>query len=125
METKITTSSVRVALSHNYSTFEVTLNLENPEGITIDEISSARSQAQELATEAVNEYKRTPNVNAKEEVKRIENKLNDLKKFIEKDEPAATDPEEIKRVENLPMFDPEEFKAQKEEAVKPAKKSKK
>lgn len=104
MKTKITTASVRIALSHQYSTFEVALNLENPEGINETDIKTARVTAQSLANEAVNEYKNLPNSNPKIELQRVEQKIKDIKKMVESKEPEKFDPEEIAKVEALPLY---------------------
>lgn len=55
--TKITAASVRVNQTFNYSNFEVSMTLENPEGINNTEINKALSDCQELASGAVAEYK--------------------------------------------------------------------
>lgn len=58
-ETKTTIATVRIALSFAYSTFEVSQQLENPDGITPGEIGAARINAQSLAEQALNDYKAT------------------------------------------------------------------
>lgn len=55
--TKITTASVRVNQTFNYSNFEVSMTLENPEGIDNTEITKALADCQDLASGAVAEYK--------------------------------------------------------------------
>lgn len=105
--TKITTASVRIALSYQYSTFEISLNLDNPQGIEPNEVDEARKQAQTLATDALNDYKGQPNANQKEELKRIENKLSSIKALINEKQPEEEkqpDPKEIAAVEKLPMY---------------------
>ncbi|MDR3551250.1 MAG: hypothetical protein P4L31_07595 [Candidatus Babeliales bacterium] len=120
--TKITSASIRIALSHNYSTFEVVLNLDNPEGIEASEIEKNRIICQTLATEAVNDYKRQPNANPKEELKRVENKLADIKALInEKPEEKPADPKEIAAVEALPLYS--DVKANKVKAIAKPKKA--
>jgi hypothetical protein len=57
METKITAASVRVNQTFNYSNFEVSMTLENPEGINNKEIDKALNDCQVLANDAVAEYK--------------------------------------------------------------------
>jgi len=56
-ETKVTAASVRVNQTFNYSNFEVSMTLENPEGINNTEINKALSDCQVLASSAVAEYK--------------------------------------------------------------------
>ena len=55
--TKITAASVRVNQTFNYSNFEVSMTLENPEGIDNTEINKALADCQGLASNAVAEYK--------------------------------------------------------------------
>lgn len=57
MSTVITQASVRVNQTFNYSNFEVSMTLENPEGINNNEITKALSDCQSLANDAVAEYK--------------------------------------------------------------------
>lgn len=104
MNTKITTASVRIALSHQYSTFEVAMNLENTEGISSEDIESARKTAQKLANDAVNEYKNLPNSNPKIELQRVEQKIKEIKKMVEK-EPEPVDPKVIEEIKNLPSYE--------------------
>lgn len=59
METKITTANVRVSLSFQYNTFEVSLGIENQDGMTAEEITEFRLSVQEMASEAVSDYKLT------------------------------------------------------------------
>jgi hypothetical protein len=115
--TRTTTASIRIALSHNYSTFEVALNLENPDGINTEDVAAARVTAQALANDALNEYKRMPNATIKDEIKKVENKIGEIRRMavgaieeeIVKAEPQPT-PEEIAKVENMPLYS--ELKAQ-------------
>lgn len=65
MSTVITTASVRVMQSFNYSNFEVSMNLENPDGIPKGDIDEARIQCQALTNKAVKEYQE----NRQEDVK--------------------------------------------------------
>jgi|GEM_PF-3802543 hypothetical protein len=104
--TKITTASIRIALSHNYNTFEVSAQLENLNGITNSDIESTRKDIQALATSAVNDYKGQPNQNPKVELQRIENKLNDIKKLVNEKQPEkeAEDPKEVTKVEAMPLY---------------------
>lgn len=103
METKTTTASVRIALSHNYSTFEVTMNLDNQNGIDKSDIENARKECQELAQAAVNEYRATPGLNAKQELQRVENKVKEIKKMMEK-EPEKVDPKAVEEIQKLPEY---------------------
>lgn len=102
--TIITTASVRIALAHNYSTFEVSMNLENPEGVTQTDIDKARLDCQTLATQSVNEYKSVASGNVKQEIESIENRLKGLKQMLGKQLPEVTDPKEIEKIEKMPVY---------------------
>lgn len=84
--TKITSANVRISLSFNYNTFEVSLGLENLDGISPDEIEEFRLTAQDMANEAVTDYKLSIQFDTK------------VAPFIKKDNANATD------VENLPLY---------------------
>lgn len=56
-ETKISSASVKVMLSYDYSHFEVSMTLENDEGLTKKKIDEARKDCQRLADRAVEQYK--------------------------------------------------------------------
>lgn len=103
METKITLATVRIALSHAYSTFEISAQLENPEGINTNDIEKARKDCQSLASASVAEYKAQPNANPKVELQRVENKLAEIKKMVEK-QPEKVDPIEVAKIEKLPLY---------------------
>lgn len=102
-ETKITTANIRIALSHQYSTFEISAQLENPEGVTTKDIENARQVVQALANDALNEYKRTPNQNPTEELKRIEKKLEEIKKLTGNSD-EVVDPKEVAAIQSLPAY---------------------
>lgn len=108
--TKITQATVRIALSYNYSTFEISSQLENQEGVSVDDIKAARQNCQLLATEALNEYKIQPNSNPKEELKKIENKIAALKKMVQGSEPEKIDPAAIEAIQNMPEYTPKPVK---------------
>lgn len=116
METVIKTASVRIALSHNYSTFEIALNIENDNGISQDDLKKARRDCQLLATDALNEYKTLPSQDAKIELGRVKNKIAEIEKLVTKKEPEIADQKEIEKVEAMPLYS---------EVKKPTKESKK
>jgi len=128
MKTKTTTASIRIALSHNYSTFEVALNLENPDGINTEDIAAARITAQALANDAVNEYKRLPNATIKDEIKKVENKIGEIKRMAvgipEEEVKAEPEPtaEELAKVESLPLYSDVKANATKQPAPAAAEK---
>lgn len=105
MSTKITTANIRIALSYNYSTFEVSAQLENEDGVSVEDIKSARENCQLLATEAMNEYKIQPNSNPKVELEKIKNKLNAIQKMVSGSEPEIVDPKEVAEIEKLPTYE--------------------
>jgi hypothetical protein len=118
--TKVTTASVRIMISHNYSNFEVTMNLENAEGVSVIDIENARSECQSLVNSAVNEYKSQPSLNPKKELQRIENKIHEIKEVLNP-EPKSEFPEspqEVAEIMNLPTW---EEKKHLEKASEPEK----
>lgn len=106
VETKVTTASVRIMLSHSYCNFEVSMELNNENGIQSNEIELARIDCQKLAQDAVNEYKKAPNANPKEELKRVEKKIEEIKSSISEkvNGKEITDPKEIEQIEKLPLY---------------------
>jgi len=58
METKIKNASVKVMLSFDYSHFEVSMSLENDNGLTLKEIDEFRKNCNRLADKAVAQYKK-------------------------------------------------------------------
>jgi hypothetical protein len=58
MTTIITTASVKVMLSYDYSHFEASMSIENENGLTMQEIDEARKKCQRLADKAVGQYKK-------------------------------------------------------------------
>lgn len=103
METKITTATIRIALSHSYSTFEISASLENPNGISNSDIENTRKEIQALANNAVNEYRIHPNINAKDEVRKLENKVKELKQIVNP-EKEVKDNATAEEIEKLPLY---------------------
>ena len=99
--TKITTASVRIALAYNYSTFEVSMNLENKDGISVSAIENARNECQILASNAVNDYKKLTIVNSKDELKK---KIADINSDFDLKEEKKAAPEEIAEVEKMALY---------------------
>lgn len=104
METKVTTASIKIALSHQYSVFEVAMNLENPEGITVNEIDSARLNCQTLAQRAVDEYKLNPAMNPKAELFKVEKKLEEIKNFVGRKGDPLADAKAEEEIKSLPDY---------------------
>lgn len=107
-QTITTSATVRVALSFNFNTFEVSMNLENKDGIQQSEINAARLQVYELAKIAVEEVRVNPLSNPKQELRNIENKLRQVKSLVDnqKPEPPTASEADIKAVEALPLYEP-------------------
>lgn len=57
MATKTKSASVKVMLSYDYSHFEVSMSVENDEGLEIRDIDETRKYCQRLADKAVGQYK--------------------------------------------------------------------
>lgn len=119
MSTKITTASVRVMLSYNFSNFEVAMNLENENGVSTEDIQNARSQCQLLASQAVSEYKLSPNMNLKDELKKVDQKVSAIKDMVRNQEVSekfeeTINPVEAEKVEKLPLWSPKPKEKQEE-----------
>jgi hypothetical protein len=56
--TVIKSASVKVMLSYDYSHFEASMVVENDNGLTVEEIDSARKKCQRLADNEVGQYKK-------------------------------------------------------------------
>lgn len=116
--TKITTASVRVALSSNYDTFEVAMTIQNEGGISQDEILDTRFKCQKQAYEALTDYKKPLTTDMKIALRNAQNQLDKIKEVAElkkelKDNVPAN---EAERIAKLPAYQPK---------VKPIKKVKK
>ena len=110
METKIKAASVKVMLSYDYSHFEASMSLENDEGLSINDIDSARKNCQRLADKAVSQYK-----TAKQQAAmrndgnyRMQNFETECKRIADKDEQDRT----IKEIAMLKQYENENWKAQ-------------
>jgi hypothetical protein len=57
MATMAKSASVKVMLSYDYSHFEVSMQVENDNGLTLKDIDDARKNCQRLADKAVGQYK--------------------------------------------------------------------
>ncbi len=55
--TIIKSASVKVMLSYNYNHFESSMTLENPMGVTLEEIDEARKNLNRLNNKAIKQYK--------------------------------------------------------------------
>lgn len=107
-KTKITSAGVRVSLSYAYNTFEVTLGLENQDGISPLEIEEFRLQAQNMANDAVSDYKlsleappeftKTPFKQAKQVIN-VNNVPND-----DGSEIGVKDNAEVSEIAKLPLY---------------------
>jgi hypothetical protein len=104
-QTKMTTATVRIALVKDYSTFEVSLGLENPTGLTMDEIIQTQNTCYLLAQKKADEHKTVTPKDVKAAVKSIESNLYELKKVIEGKEPEKpADPKEIETIQKMPQY---------------------
>lgn len=83
-DTKVTSASVRIMISHNYSNFESAMTLENPNGIDQADIEEARKTCQSITNNAVAEFKLNPNLDPKKELENLDKKLDVIKQHINK-----------------------------------------
>ena len=49
-------ATVKVMLSHNYNHFETSIALENEDGVTVEDIDSARKDCNRLCDKAIKQY---------------------------------------------------------------------
>ena len=110
METTIKTASVKVMLSYDYSHFEASMSLENENGLTIQEIDSARKNCQRLADKAVGQYKTAKTMASKRSDGRYQmaNFEAECKKISIKPEGDRT----VNEVAMLKQFENENWQAQ-------------
>ena len=110
MDTKIKDASVKVMLSYDYSHFEVSMTLENDNGLTLKEIDEARKNCQRLADKAVSQYKTAKLMAAKRidgeyEMKNFE---AECKRIKEKNEHDRT----LKEIAMLKQYEDEKWREQ-------------
>jgi hypothetical protein len=110
METKIKSASVKVMLSYDYSHFEASMSLENDNGITVNEIDSARKDCQRLADKAVSQYKtaKTMAANRNDGAYRMNNFIAECKNIQAKNEHDRT----LKEIAMLKQYENENWQAQ-------------
>jgi len=99
MDTIIKTASVKVMLSYDYSHFEASMSLENENGISINEIDSARKKCQRLADKAVEQYRI-----AKEKVQNRSNAKYDSERFENACQRIADKNECDRTIKEIAMF---------------------
>lgn len=110
MDAKIKDASVKVMLSYDYSHFEVSMTLENDNGLTLKEIDEARKNCQRLADKAVSQYKTAKLMAAKRidgeyEMKNFE---AECKRIQAKDEHDRT----LKEIAMLKQYEDEKWREQ-------------
>lgn len=110
MATIIKTATVKVTLKYNDNFFGVELGLENEDGLNPEEINEARTNAEQLARAAVNDYKKVPNIPVRDQVKQLRNKITELENEVSGKVEKVADPKEIAAVEALPLYQPKKSK---------------
>ena len=106
-ETKTTTASIRIMRSENYCNFEIALTLENPDGISGDEIDKAREEAQALTNEAVKQYRKDKHEEAIPAALPFKKERQVIKVTNEPPAPKPIkDNAEISEIEKLPLYVP-------------------
>ena len=110
METKIKSASVKVMLSYDYSHFEVSMSLENDNGLDMKEIDESRKKCQRLADKAVGQYKQakimaSKRIDGEYQMKNFESQC---KKIEEKKEEDRT----IKEIAMLKQYQNEKWQEQ-------------
>lgn len=110
MDAKIKDASVKVMLSYDYSHFEVSMTLENDNGLTLKEIDEARKNCQRLADKAVSQYKTAKLMAAKriDGEYQMKNFEAECKRIQAKDEHERT----LKEIAMLKQYEDEKWREQ-------------
>lgn len=110
MDAKIKDASVKVMLSYDYSHFEVSMTLENDNGLTLKEIDEARKSCQRLADKAVSQYKTAKLMAAKriDGEYQMKNFEEECKRIQAKDEHDRT----LKEIAMLKQYEDEKWREQ-------------
>lgn len=108
--TKVKSASVKVMLSYDYSHFEASMSLENDNGLSVQEIDSARKDCQRLANKAVAQYKTAKEMAAKRSdgQYRMDNFESECRKIKQKDEQDRT----VKEIAMLKQYEDEAWRDQ-------------
>src|SRR4029078_3071555 len=109
MQTKIKSASVKVMLSYDYCHFEVSMSVENDEGLEMKDIDDARKNCQRLADKAVSQYKTMKNAAAKRSdgQYQMQNFEAECKKIQAKDEHDRT----LKEIAMLKEYQDENWRS--------------
>jgi hypothetical protein len=110
MDTKIKSASVKVMLSYDYSHFEASMSLENDNGLSMNEIDTARKNCQRLADKAVSQYKtaKLQAANRNDGEYKMKNFEGECKRIKEKIEHDRT----LKEIAMLKQYENENWQAQ-------------
>ena len=110
MDAKIKDASVKVMLSYDYSHFEVSMTLENDNGLSLKEIDEARKNCQRLADKAVSQYKTAKLMAAKriDGEYQMKNFEAECKRIQAKDEHDRT----LKEIAMLKQYEDEKWREQ-------------
>lgn len=110
MDTKIKSASVTVMLSYDYSHFEASMSLENDNGLSMNEIDTARKNCQRLADKAVSQYKtaKSQAANRNDGQYKMNNFETECKRIKAKDEHDRT----LKEIAMLKQYENENWQAQ-------------
>lgn len=109
-ETIIKSASVKVMQSYNYCHFEASMALENDNGLSMQDIDSARKNCQRLTDKAVGQYQKAKEAAAKRSNNEYEKKvfLSQIESIKKKEEHDRT----IKEIAMLKQYEDENWQAQ-------------
>lgn len=92
MSTIRKTATVKVMLSHDYCHFEASMDLENDNGVTIEEMDSAKKDCNRLTLKAIEQYKKAKQnaANRTDGQYKMQNFETQCKKILQKSEGDRT-----------------------------------
>jgi hypothetical protein len=109
-ETIRTSATARVMLTFNFCNFDFSIGLENPNGVTQQDLEMAGNDCQLAANKAIDEYKKLAKMPAKDAIKAIRSQLNEVAKQIGENEEIKVDPQEVEKIAALPLYEPKKSK---------------
>lgn len=108
MESK--NASVKVMLSYDYCHFEVSMSIENENGLSLKDIDDARKNCQRLADKAVGQYK-TAKSNAANRTDG-QYKMQDFETTCKKIQAKNEEDRTVKEIAMLKQYENENWRAQ-------------
>jgi len=110
MNTINKTASVKVMLSYDYCHFEASMQIENENGLTLNDIDEARKNCNRLANKAVSQYQKFKEMASKKSNSKYDKSEfeSQCKKIAMKEEQDRT----VKEIAMLKQYNDEEWQKQ-------------